>query len=74
MHQPASGPRFVHATIPAPYFEPKPARPPRVRSIPSTNLTRRPTSYPTNAAIFTAVDLEMTGLDCDPMTATELDT
>ena len=29
------------------------------------NLTRRPTSYPTDQTLFTAVDIETTGLDCD---------
>ena len=64
-HQPVSALRFVDVPTPAPYFEPQPARPARVRSIPSTNLTWRPTNFPTSATIFTAVDLETTGLDCE---------
>ena len=64
-HQPASGLRFVDAPTPAPYFERQSARPVRVRSIATTDLTRRPTGYPTSGTVFTAVDLETTGLDCE---------
>lgn len=59
---PAPGLRFVD--VPAPDPRPTP-QPTRVPAIPLANLTRRATYYPVGDTVFTAVDVETTGLDCD---------
>lgn len=58
--QAASGLRFVD--VPEAHRAPQPAR---VPGFPLANLSRRQTGYPTKQLVFTAVDLETTGLDRD---------
>lgn len=58
LHSGAPGLRFVDVPEPEP-------RPSRVPAIPLANLTRRATYYPVGKTVFTAVDVETTGLDCD---------
>jgi DNA polymerase III epsilon subunit-like protein len=40
-------------------------RPAHITGIRTANLTRRQTRFPSNQTVFTAIDLEMTGLDPD---------
>lgn len=57
-----SGLRFIDV----PYDDdPPPVRVARTPGIPLALLTRRLTSHPTTGTVFTAIDLETTGLDCN---------
>lgn len=44
---------------------PRRQRAARTPTIALAQLTRRPTQHPTDQTVFTAIDLETTGLDCD---------
>jgi len=57
-HSGVPGLRFVDVPDSTP-------RPSRVPAVPLANLTRRATYYPVGKTVFTAVDIETTGLDCD---------